>query len=246
MHIAESAEEDDLVRNGNGPFAVIWARRGIPVPKPGANRSPIELLDRHSLLRSDSLLIHTVRVDDQDIDLISKHACAVAHCPISNAKLGHGIAPLTDLLAHNIRVGLGSDSMASNNRMDILEEARMALLFQRARTKAHDAISADDVLSLATLGGARALGMDDRIGSLETGKDADLCAFPIAHDKALPGIDPVATAVFALGGTPAILTVVKGRELLRDGAIVADDAGVRARCIETGAALAAWAKTNGF
>jgi 5-methylthioadenosine/S-adenosylhomocysteine deaminase len=180
------------------------------------------------------------------MDLIAKHDCSVAHCPISNAKLGHGIAPLTDLLARDIRVGLGSDSMASNNRMDILEEARTALLFQRARTREHDAISAEDVLSLATIGGARALGMDDRIGSLEAGKDADLCAFAISHDKALPGVDPVATAIFALGGTPAILKVVKGRELHRDGVVLAEDKAVRDRCIQTGAELAEWAKTNGF
>ena len=246
MHIAESAEEDDLVRRGTGPFAELWKKRGIEVPKSGANRSPIDLLARHDLLRSDSLLIHTIRIDERDIDLIANHDCAVAHCPISNAKLGHGIAPLTDLLARKVRVGLGSDSMASNNRMDMLEEARMALLFQRARTKEHDAISADDVLSLATLGGASALGLDGTIGSLEVGKDADLCAFPITHDKALPGMDPVATAVFALGGTPAILTVVKGRELLRDGAMLAEDQAVRSRCIDTGSALAVWAKTNGF
>lgn len=246
MHIAESAEEDELVRNGLGPFADLWERRGISPPVEGATRSPIELLSRHGLLREDSLLIHAVRVDSQDLDLISKYECAVVHCPISNAKLGHGIAPLLDILARKIRVGLGSDSMASNNRMDMLEEARMALLLQRAHTKAHDAVSAEDVLMLATIGGARALGLEDRIGSLEAGKDADIAAFAITHDKALPGSDPIATAVFALGGTDAILTIVKGRELLRDGRIMNEEPSVRTRCLDTGAALASWAAANGF
>lgn len=246
MHIAESGEEDDLVRNGSGPFADLWKRRGIQVPGKGVNRSPVELLARHGLLRSDSLLIHAVRVDSKDIDLISKHDCAVVHCPISNAKLGHGIAPLTEILARNIRTGLGSDSMASNNRMDILEEARMALLVQRARTQMHDALSANDVLALATIGGAKALGLADRIGSLEVGKDADIAAFPLTHDKSLPGTDPTATAIFALGGTDAILTVVKGRELLRDGKIASEDLMLRGRCMETGAALAMWAVENGL
>ncbi len=246
MHIAESAEEDELVRNGAGPFAELWRRRGIQPPKAGANRSPIDLLARHDLLRGDSLLIHTIRVDAEDLDLISKHDCAVVHCPISNAKLGHGIAPLTEILARKIRTGLGSDSMASNNRMDILEEARMALLIQRAGTQTHDALSAEDVLVLATIGGAKALGLGDRIGSLEVGKDADIAAFPLTHDKALPGTDPVATAVFALGGTDAILTVVKGRELLRAGKITGEDGALRGRCMETGAALATWAAANGF
>ncbi len=246
MHIAESAEEDDLVRNGTGPFAELWRRRGIAVPKKGDNRSPVELLARHDLLRPDSLLIHTIRIDADDLDLISDHDCAVVHCPISNAKLGHGIAPLTEILARNIRAGLGSDSMASNNRMDILEEARMALLVQRARAKTHDAISAGQVLRLATIGGASALGLADRIGSLEVGKDADIAAFPLTHDKALPGTDPVATAVFALGGTDAILTVVKGRELLAGGKITGEDPGLRSRCMETGHALSEWAASNGF
>lgn len=246
MHIAESAEEDDLVRRGTGPFAELWNRREIQVPIPGVNRSPIALLERHDLLREDSLLIHAIRVDAEDIRLIAEHDCAVAHCPISNAKLGHGVAPLTDLLSRGIRVGLGSDSMASNNRMDILEEARMALLGQRARLQKHDAITAGDVLSLATIGGARALGLQERIGSLEVGKDADIAAFGITHDKALPGVDPIATTVFALGGTDALLTVVKGRELVRDGRVLVEDDGVRRRCIETGAALAAWAQANGF
>lgn len=246
MHIAESREEDDLVRNGTGPFAELWTRRGIEVPKNGLNRSPIDLLARHDLLRSDSLLIHAIRVDSQDLDLISHHGCAIVHCPISNAKLGHGIAPLVEILARSIRTGLGSDSMASNNRMDILEEARMALLVQRARTETHDAISAETVLNLATIGGAAALGLADRIGSLEVGKEADIAAFPLTHDKALPGTDPIATAVFALGGTDAILTVVKGRELLRDGKIDGEDNMLRGRCINTGAALSQWAASNGF
>ncbi len=246
MHIAESSEEDDLVRNGTGPFAELWKGRGIVPPEKGVNRSPVELLARHDLLRSDSLLIHTIRVDSQDLDLISNHDCAIVHCPISNAKLGHGIAPLTEILARNIRTGLGSDSMASNNRMDILEEARMALLVQRAHTQLHDALSAAEVLELATIGGARALGLADRVGSLEVGKDADIAAFPLTHDKALPGTDPIATAVFALGGTDAVLTVVKGRELLRDGKIAGEDSALRRRCMDTGATLAAWAASNGF
>lgn len=246
MHIAESEAEDDLVARGEGAFADLWKKRGIETPRKGLNRSPVALLSRHGLLRDNSLLIHAIRVDAEDMDLIAARKCAVAHCPVSNAKLGHGVAPLTDLLSRGIRVGLGSDSMASNNRMDMLEEARMALLFQRARTRSHDALSAERVLSLATLGGAAALGLDDRTGSLEVGKDADLCAFGVSHDRALPGTDPVATAVFALGGSHALLTVVRGRELQRDGIIPGEDPGLRSRCVQTGAELTAWGADNGY
>lgn len=246
MHIAESLEEEELVREGRGPFADLWARRDIPAPLPGVNRSPVALLERHDLLRRNSLLIHVTRADEADITLIAANECAVVHCPISNAKLGHGIAPLTKLLDNGIRVGLGSDSMASNNRMDILEEARMALLFQRAHTKRHNALNAQQVLELATIGGARALGMDDRIGSLEPGKDADIAAFRISHDKALPGSDPVTTAIFSLGGSDALMTMVHGTLLVADSIPWRRDAAVIERCVRAGEALSVWAAANGI
>ncbi|MFN9958843.1 MAG: amidohydrolase family protein, partial [bacterium] len=91
----------------------------------------------------------------------------MAHCPIANAKLGHGIAPLAAFLAHGIHTGLGTDSVASNNRMHLLDEARQAVLLASLRAGTPDALSAHDALRLAPMGGAQALGMDDRIGTLE-------------------------------------------------------------------------------
>src|SRR4029078_4424133 len=104
------------------------------------------------------------------------------HSPVSTAKLGHGVAPLMDLLAAGIPVGLGSDSMASNNRMDLLEEARAALLAQRATLQLSDAPEASDMIALATIAGARALGIDAQVGSLEVGKQADLRAVAIGAE----------------------------------------------------------------
>lgn len=245
MHIAESEDEDLLVREGVGPFGELWARRGIPVPGSGDHRTPVDLLERHGLLRKNSLLIHITRADENNIGLIAKRGCSVAHCPVSNAKLGHGIAPLPQILSAGIRVGLGSDSVASNNRMDILEEARMALLLQRAASRRHDTMNAQSVLELATISGASALGLDEKTGSLEVGKDADLCAFPLDREKSIPVIDPVATAVFALGGTEANLTVVAGKELLRDGDIPAFDREVLTRAKEVGVSLRTWAASQG-
>src|SRR5206468_5414677 len=133
-------------------------------------RSPIALLQTLGVLEVDPLLIHCVRVDDADVRLIAEHRCGVAHCPASNARLAHGIAPLAELLDAGVDVGLGSDSVASNDRMDLLDEARLALLLATARAKRIDVLSAPRALELATLGAARALRMEREVGSLEVGK----------------------------------------------------------------------------
>jgi len=242
MHIAESEPEHLLVTEGRGDFADRWKRRGIPV-EPRA-RSPIALLERHGALENGSLLIHCVRVDDSDIETMSRHRCAVAHCPASNAKFGHGIAPLLPLLAAGIRVGMGSDSVASNNRMDILDEARLAVLVHRAATRKHDAFGAHQALELATIGGARALNIADRVGALEVGKDADLAAFRVDIPRTVPVGDPYSAAIFALPGRSAQLVTVRGKVLVDKGQALARDSALATRVSSIGAALTGWATAH--
>jgi 5-methylthioadenosine/S-adenosylhomocysteine deaminase len=239
IHIAESSLEQDLVVRGEGAFADGLRARAIAVV-PRA-RTPIELLADLDVLSARPLLIHCVRVDDADIARIAHSRCTVAHCPASNAKLGHGIAPLADLLAARIPVGLGSDSVASNNRMDILGEARLAALFQRARLGSFREVSASEAIRLATLGGARAVGVDREVGSLEVGKAADLAAFPL--DSVYPVHDPDAAAIFGLPGTRASFVTVAGRELVRDGVLLAEDPGLEARVQASADALQGWLRT---
>jgi cytosine/adenosine deaminase-related metal-dependent hydrolase len=238
MHIAESQAEYDIVANARGEFAERWQRRGIAVARRA--RSPIELLDRQRALDRGPLLIHCVRVDDADIEIIARRRCAVAHCPASNAKFGHGIAPLLPLLSAGVRVGIGSDSVASNNRMDILDEARLAVLIHRAATQRYDAFGAHQALELATIGGARALGLDSRVGSLEPGKDADLAAFRTDIARTTPLGDPYSAAVFALPGRSAELVTVRGRVLVERGRARSGDAALAQRVREVGTALASW------
>ena len=238
MHIAESEAEYDIVANAHGEFAERWEHRGIAVT-PRA-RSPVELLDRHGVLDRGPLLIHCVRVDDADIEIIARRRCAVAHCPASNAKFGHGIAPLLSLVSAGVRVGIGSDSVASNNRMDILDEARLAVLIHRAATQRHDAFGAHQALELATIGGARALGVDSRVGSLEPGKDADLAAFRTDIARTTPLGDPYSAAIFALPGRSAELVTVRGRVLVERGRARSGDAALAQRVREVGTALASW------
>jgi cytosine/adenosine deaminase-related metal-dependent hydrolase len=238
MHIAESEPEWEIVAGARGDFAERWRRRDIAVDRRA--RSPIELLEIHGALERGPLLIHCVRADADDIAIMSRHRCAVAHCPASNAKFGHGIAPLIPMLASGLRVGLGSDSVASNNRMDILDEARLAVLIHRAATRRHDAFGASDALELATIGGARALGIDSRVGSLEVGKDADLAAFATDMPRTTPVGDPYAAAVFALPGRSATLVAVRGRRLVENASALYGDNTLSKRVNRIGAALASW------
>ena len=241
VHIAESEVERILVEQGEGVFAESLRRRGIAVSSRG--RSSIDVLSRAGVLDGKPLLIHCVRVDAADIERIAASESSVAHCPVSNAKLGHGVAPLAALLKAGIAVGLGSDSMASNDHMDLLAESRAAVLAQGARGVPHDALSAGAALKLATIGGARALGLDADIGSLEVGKAADLAAFPIVAHRG-PLLDPEAAAVLALPGRAACLVTVAGRELVRDSTLLSWDAGLPARVERTQAHMRAWALTD--
>ncbi len=224
VHIAESEDESSLVQHALGGWATSHRSRGITVV-PRAT-SPIRLLEKVRLLDARPLLIHCVRVDAEDIGAIARHDCAVAHCPASNAKLGHGIAPLSDFLRAGIRVGVGSDSVASNNRMDLLDETRVAILMQRARTGRFDVISATEALELITLGGARALGLESEIGSLDVGKSADLAAFPLATARSAPVYDPTSALLFAASGVAATFVAVAGRPLVVDSRLVGSASNV--------------------
>ena len=220
VHAAESEAEQRLVTEAQGDFADALRARSIDVAARG--ESTIELLDRAGLLRARPLLIHCVQATSDDIRRMADNDCAIAHCPASNAKLGHGVANLHGFLDAGIRVGLGSDSVASNNRMDILDEARLALLFGRAVGRKWNAFPATMGLELATISGARALGLDSEIGSLDMGKSADLAAFPLDGMHAQPVQDPESALLFATSGRGAALVTVAGNELVRNGRLVAD------------------------
>ena len=241
VHIAESDVETRLVVDASGTFADGLRTRGIEVV-PRAE-SPVRLLATLGVLDLRPLLIHCVRVDARDIADIAAARSPVAHCPASNAKLGHGIAPLAEFMAAGIDVALGSDSVASNNRMDILEEARLALLMQRGRLESPQTPSADEVLQLATICGAAALGLESEVGSLDVGKSADLAAFSIRGVG--PVQDPVAAAVFSLGGARATFVAVAGEPLLDDGRLLRPHPGLESRVQRAADALRDWLAAGG-
>ena len=216
VHTAESQAERELVAAGEGAFAPGLRRRGIATPVRG--RSTLELFERLGVLAARPLLIHCVTLDAADVRRIADAGAAVAHCPVANAKLGHGVAPYPALRAAGVRVGLGTDSMGSNNRLDLLEEARFAALLHRADARSATLLPAAELLRLCTLDGARALGLDDRIGTLEPGKDADLCAVALDAPHVRPVHEPEPALVHAARGSDVLLTAVRGRVLYRRGA----------------------------
>jgi len=230
VHVAESAAETEFVMQGAGPFAERLRARGIAVQAAAA--SPLALLDDTGLLRTRPLLIHAVHVSDDDLARVAGHGAGIVHCPISNAKLGQGVAPLDRMLALGLRVGLGSDSVVSNNRMHLLDEARQAVLQHALRAERADSLSAADALRLATTGGAEVMGLGAQVGALAVGLEADLAAFPLPATLG-PVYDPAVTLVHALAGrAEASLVCVAGRELIRDGLVTGEATVLQAQWYE--------------
>jgi aminodeoxyfutalosine deaminase len=175
VHVAESAAESEFLLDGSGPFAEAWRARGISLPVP-AGRTPIQWLEEHEVLTDRTLCIHAVQLDGQDIDRLARSRAAVAHCPLSNFAHAHGRAPLAELLGHGIPVALGTDSVVSVGRLDLLAEARAA-------SRLAPALSADQLIELCTLAGARVLGLDRETGSLRPGKWADCTIVRLAANR---------------------------------------------------------------
>jgi 5-methylthioadenosine/S-adenosylhomocysteine deaminase len=227
MHAAESAAEESLIREGCGLFADGLAKRNIAWSAPGT--SVIQYLrDRH-VLDEQPLLAHCIRVDKKDLEILAETKTKVAHCPKSNAKLGHGRAPFAAFVHNGIDVGIGSDSVASNNTCDILEEARFAAMLGRI----DGAISASQVFSAATVGGARCLDLGGSVGQLSEAASADFAVVSFAGVHQLPIYDPVVAAVFSSSGRDVVMTVVAGKEVFKDGVVNSvDEERLRARINE--------------
>jgi 5-methylthioadenosine/S-adenosylhomocysteine deaminase len=232
MHAAESQAEQLFMLEGLGPFAEGLRARGIEWEAPGL--STIQYLEGHGVLETKPLFAHCINVDDRDLELIKRAGAGIAHCPKSNAKLGHGRAPFSTFVSRGLNVGLGSDSVASNNTCDIVEEARFAALLTRLTSAAgHDcsAITAEQAVFAATLGGARAMGRP--IGALAEGMQADIAVVNLSGAHQQPVRDPAAALVFSSSGRDVLLTMVAGKEIYRDGHVSGLDESELRRRLET-------------
>ncbi len=177
---------------------------------------PLARLERLGLLGPNLIAVHSVHLEPAEIALLARHGCSVAHCPSSNLKLASGLAPVAALLAAGVNVALGTDGAASNNRLDLFEEMRTAALLAKAVALDASAMPAHAALRAATLGGAMALGLEARIGSIVPGKAADLAAVDFDSLELQPVYDVVSHLVYACGREHVTDVWVGGERVLRD------------------------------
>jgi len=197
VHLHETAEEVERSR----------AEHGV---------RPLERLRRLGLLGPNLIAVHAVHLDGQEIELLARHGCSVAHCPSSNLKLASGFAPVPSYLEHGVNVALGTDGAASNNRLDLFQEMRTGALLAKAVAGNAEAFPAHAALRAATLGGAQALGLGERVGSLRPGKEADLVAVDLSAPELSPCYDPASHLAYAAGREHVTHVWVAGELLVRD------------------------------
>ncbi|MBL8310714.1 MAG: TRZ/ATZ family hydrolase [Burkholderiales bacterium] len=189
---------------------------------------PAARLARLGVLGPSFFAAHGVTLNAEDIALLGKYGASVVHCPSSNLKLASGIAPITDMLRAGVNVALGTDGAASNNRLDLFEEMRLAALLAKVQACDASALNARTAFTLATLNGARALGLSDVTGSLEPGKSADVIALSLDSPGLTPLFDPVSHFVYAASRTDVTHVWVNGRARVVDAQLVDDAARVLA------------------
>ncbi|WP_434516883.1 TRZ/ATZ family hydrolase [Dechloromonas sp. ARDL1] len=160
---------------------------------------PLKRLHRLGLLGPNLIGVHAVHLNDDDLELLATTSSNIAHCPTSNLKLASGLAPVAKMRQIGINVGLGTDGAASNNRLDMFAEMRLASLLAKGVSGNAQALPAREVLRMATLGAAQALGMADRIGSITPGKQADLCAIDLGAPETRPCFDPLSHVINVAG-----------------------------------------------
>jgi len=180
MHVHETAAEvaEGFAQHGARPFARM-ASLGLVGPR--------------------LIAVHAVHLDDRELDMMAREGVSVAHCPSSNLKLASGIARVAEMRRRGIRVGVGTDGAASNNRLDVMTEMRTAALLAKGASGDASVIPAMEALEMATLAGARAIGLEREIGSIEAGKQADLAAIELSSLETQPCYDPVSQIVYAAG-----------------------------------------------
>jgi len=185
--------------------------------------TPLAKLETMNLLSERLIAVHMTQLDDEEMDRAAKYGVHVVHCPESNLKLASGFCPVQALQSRGINVALGTDGAASNNDLDMLGEARSAAQLAKAVAGDPSAVSAWETLQMATLNGARALGLDHEIGTLETGKAADIVAVDLLQPATQPVYDPVSQLIYAASRQQISDVWVNGKQLLRDSELVTID-----------------------
>jgi cytosine/adenosine deaminase-related metal-dependent hydrolase len=185
--------------------------------------STIEYAESVGMVGSDVLAVHAVCIDDNEIAMLARTGTHVSHNPVSNAKLGSGIAPVPEMLQAGVNVGLGTDGAPASNDYDMFRAMRWASYIHKVRLCDPAVAPCEQVLEMATINGARAMGLQGQIGSLEVGKKADFVVVDMNKPHLTPAFDPVSTIVCAATGKDVTTVVIDGRALVRDGQALSMD-----------------------
>lgn len=217
MHLAGSREESNFIKYGSSPFSVhgMDTKRGFVEVPPWlpTGVTPVRYALNWGAFETDNVLaIHCVHIDDDDLKKLKEYDVAVGVCPRCNAQLGMGVAPVNEFLRMGLRLGLGTDSPAATDSTDMLEEMRLGMLIQRA-VNVNEFLDSSTMLEMATMGGARALRLENKIGSLDVGKCADIIAVDLSSSHQSPTTDPVSAVVNTCSGTDVLMTMVDGKML---------------------------------
>jgi 5-methylthioadenosine/S-adenosylhomocysteine deaminase len=180
------------------------------------HETPIKYLDKIGIIDQNTILVHAVWLDDEDIEIIAKRNSTVSHNPESNMKLASGIAPVPALLKAGVTVGLGTDGCASNNNLDLISEMDTAAKLHKVNALDPTLLDSVTVLKMATIQGAKALGLDAIIGSLEIGKKADVIVIDTRKPHLVPIYNPISHMVYAAQGSDVQDVIVNGRLLVKD------------------------------
>ncbi len=197
-HVSETRWEFDLVQKEHG-------------------MTPVQYLDSLGVLGPEMVAAHCVHLTEKDIDLLADSGVGVAHNPQCNMKLASGVAPVPALLDRGVRVGIGTDGVASNNDLDLIDEMRTAAFLHKVNSGDPSVMDARRVLEIGTIGGARLLGMDHRVGSIETGKQADLIMLNLDKPHAHPMYNIYSLIIYSLRGSDVETVVVGGKVLMHKG-----------------------------
>ena len=185
--------------------------------------TPMSYCEEVGLLGPQTVLVHMVHLDDTDIAKLAETNTHIAHCPTSNAKLASGICRVRDLQKAGVNVGLGTDGAPCNNSNDLMQEMKLAAIIHKAVSYDPTAVPAENVLEMATINGAKALGLKDSIGSLEVGKKADFVAVDVRSVGMQPWFSPVSAVVYSATGRDVDMVVVDGKIVVRGGKLLTMD-----------------------
>ena len=182
--------------------------------------TPIQRLNNLGIIGPSMIAAHCVHLNEQDLSILTSNKVNIVHNPSSNMKLGSGIADVTKMLKQNLNVSLGTDSSASNNRLDIIEEMRLAALLIKGKTKSPELLSAVQAINMATINGAKALGLDSLIGSIEINKKADLISIDLNSITAQPIYNPLSTLVYSSSRSDVDYVWINGDIKLKDKKLI--------------------------